>query len=203
MIDEQIKLTKNEEEILRSIISKKFFKISSEQFPDSYSEFMWPIYATFEDSYIKIEDMDIVSKLFDLVEDGTRPSVSMSKYRKEHDIYTKNINRIVQDVFIVTYSFEFEADEQNEAYKIAYPKAIIFNFNDCNFIIEKYWIFTLGGLFVYLEPFESKNFGFHDEVGCWYYPGDTALDGRVPIVTQIVHSLKQGTDISIKHGLDL
>ena len=102
--------------------------------------------------------------MVDVDEDGGTFAVSKVKPQKKFNVVTKNINRQIKNVLIVETKVEF-AD-----YKIKYPKAIIFQFEDCYLVIEKAWVFSLAGFLVRLETSSDDNFGFMDELSFRYDP---------------------------------
>ena len=195
MINENLTLNFEETSILKNVINKRMIKIIYDSSTDFLSDFVWNLWFEFEDDCILIERKDIIAKFFNLVEDGGIHKIS-KKNHPESD-YTKNINRILKDIFIVSNTFEFEK------YKISYSRAIIFNFDDCNLLVEKQWLFSLAGFFVRLEPIDAENFNLSNETEFWYDPDDTESYEGVPKVTQTVYSLKQNKNISVKHGLNL
>ena len=195
MITENISIPIEETDILKNIIDRKMIKIISADSTNFLNDFIWILYLDFGNDFIKIEIEDIIAKLFNTIEDGGRHKISKCEIIDEG--YSKKINRVVNDIFIVSNIFEFES------YKITYPRVIIFNFDDCNLVIEKRWIFSLAGFIVRLEPLDTENFGLYNETQFWYDSDSIESEGKMPIVTQIVHSLKQDKDISIKNGLDL
>ena len=203
MIIENVSMSTDELDILKNIIGKKMIRISSMDDTDFLTDFVWTLYVDFKDICIEIDRMDINAALFDIIEDGGRHHISKVQHEFTYDNYTKTINRVVKDVLIVTNIFDFKSDEDNEEYKITYNRAILFQFDDSRLAIEKRWLFSLAGFIVRLESLDEENFGLYNETQFWYDPDNTESDGRIPIVTQIVHSLKHEKDISIKHGLDL
>ena len=162
MITEKIYISEEEEKILISAIGKKLNLISTEDNLNFNEDFIWEIYCDFGEFCIKIEREDIVAKLFDMNEDGGKFLISKLQPKNEHKIITKTINRIVQNVSVCYVTVKFSN------YEITYPKAIIFNFKDCNLVIEKAWIFSLAGFMVRLELSENETFGFIDELSFWY-----------------------------------
>lgn len=182
MIIENIYVTAADENVLRETIGKKLLKISSEDSSNFSTDFMWTIYFDFEDLYFKIERTDIVAKLFYEDEDGGIPTVEKITRDSVQEKFTKNINRVVQDVLVVIDTFEFSN------YKVTYPKAIIFQFDDCNLVIEKLWLFSLAGFLVFLDSPDAENYGLTDEMQFWY---DTADNDEKPLATQKIKSLKQ------------
>lgn len=181
MVIENVYVTATEENLLREAIGKKLLKISSEDLSNFSTDFMWTIYFDFEDTYFKIERKDIVAKLFNENEDGGVPAIEKVQRDSSHEKFTKNINRIVRDVLIVIDTFEFSN------YKVTYPKAIIFQFDDCNLVIEKLWLFSLAGFLVFLDSPDAENYGLTDEMQFWYDPAD---DNEKPLASQKVKSLK-------------
>lgn len=182
MIIENIYVAAADENVLRETIGKKLFKISSEDSSNFSTDFMWTIYFDFKDLYFKIERTDIVAKLFNEDEDGGIPTIEKIPRDSSHEKFTKNINRVVKDVLVVIDTFEFTN------YKITYPKAIIFQFDDCNLVIEKLWLFSLAGFLVFLDSLDAENYGLADEMQFWYDPAD---HDEKPIATQKVKSLRQ------------
>ena len=183
MVIENVYVKMTEENLLHKAIGKKLFKISSEDSSNFSTDFMWTIYFDFEDLYFKIERADIVAKLFNEDEDGGIPIAEKVPHDSSYEKFTKNINRIVKDVLIVIDTFEFSN------YKITYPKAIIFQFDDCNLVIEKLWLFSLAGFLVFLDSPDAENYGLTDEMQFWY---DPAEDDEKPLASQKIKSLKQG-----------
>ena len=189
MIEEKICISNDEEKILLETIGQKMILISTED-PLNFNEnFIWTLYCDFGKIYFKIERKDIVAKMFDIDEDGGNFFISKVQPQKEHKIVTKTINRTVQDVCIVEVNIEFED------YKIQYPKAVIFQFEDCNLVIEKSWIFSLAGFLVRLEQTSDETFGFMDEVSFWY---DPEVSEKKPLATQKIISLKSDKITSVK-----
>ena len=85
-------------------------------------------------------------------------------------------------MLVVIDTFEFSN------YKITYPKAFIFQFDDCNLVMEKIWLISLGELDAHLEPPDAENFGLTDEMQFWYDPTE---ENEKPSATQKIKSLKQ------------
>lgn len=180
MVIENIYVAAATEKLLREAGGKKLFKISSEDSSNFSTDFMWTIYFDFGDLYFKIERTDIVAKLFNEDEDGGVPTAEKIPRDSRHEKFTKNINRVVKDVLIVEDTFEFSD------YKVTYPKAIVFQFDDCNLVIEKLWPFSLAGFLVFLDSTDADNYGLTDEMQFWY---DPAEDDEKPLATQKVKSL--------------
>ena len=181
MITENISLTADEENILKSTVGEKFFIVASADDSNFSTDFNWTIYFSFEKFCIKIEREDIVAKFFDEFEDGGKPKVEKISRNEIVKKSTKTINRVVKGVNIISVTIEFTN------YKITYPKAIIFEFEDCNLVIEKIWIFSLAGFKIFLESDDAENFGLTDELQFWYDPDE---DKEKPKFTQEIKSLK-------------
>ena len=187
MVTEHVYIPVAEENILREAIGKKLSIISSEDSANFFTDFMWTVYLDFGDLYFKIERADILAKFFDENEDGGIPTVEKILRDSKHKKFTKNINRVVRDVLIVIDTFEFSN------YKITYPKSIIFQFDDCNLIVEKLWLFSLAGFLVFLDSPDAENFGLTNEMQFWYDPTE---DDEEPLATQKIKSLKRGEFIA-------
>lgn len=132
-----------------------------------------PIYADFGDFCCKMTCTDTVIQYFDIKEDAHRPKITKAAFSDSGCV--KNINRIVKNVLTVTNIFKFSN------YKITYPKAIIFQFDDCNFVAEKIGLISIGELESRLEPLDAENYGLTDEMQFWY---DPAEDDEKPLASQ-------------------
>lgn len=179
MFIENLSLTSTEESLLRETIGKKLLRISMMKPIDCGIQALLPIYADFGDFCFEVTRTDETIQYFDIREDAGRPTVSKAAFADSGCI--KTINRVVQDVLIVIDTFEFTN------YKITYPKAIIFQFDDCNLVMEKIWLISLGELDAHLEPPDAENYGLTDEMQFWYDPAD---DNEKPLASQKVKSLK-------------
>ena len=145
---------------MQKLIGKRILTISSPaetNFTAEVPDSMFNIYIKCDNFNVEIACEDIVAKFYDTVEDGGcfkifEPS-QLEKCQSE-----KTINRVVKGVSLVIDTVEIE--ESN--YRITYPQAIIIHFDDCNLLIEKYWLFSLIGFVVRLESLDAENFGLHD-----------------------------------------
>ena len=180
MFIENLSLTTEEESLLRENIGKKLLRISMMKPIEVGIQALLPIYADFGDFCFELTRTDEVIQYFDICEDAGRPTVSKAAFSDSGCI--KTINRVIQDVFIVIDTFEFSN------YKITYPKAFIFQFDDCNLVMEKIWLISLGELDAHLEPPDAENFGLTDEMQFWYDPTE---ENEKPSATQKIKSLKQ------------
>lgn len=203
IITENILIPNEEINLLKNILGKKMVKISSADPTDFLTDFVWTLYLDFNDTHIEIERADIIAKLFDSIEDGGQHKISIVQHEFNFDDFIKTINRIVDDVLIISNVFNFDADNENEGYKITYHRAILFQFNDCRLVIEKRWLFSLAGFVVRLESLDTENFGLYNETQFWYDSDNMESDGRIPSVTQNAYSIKKDKFISTKHGLNL
>ena len=181
MFTEDLSLTATEESLLRETIGKKLLRISTMKPIEVGIQALLPIYADFGDFCFEVTRTDEMIQYFDIREDAGRPTVSKAAFSDSGCI--KTINRVVQDVLVVIDTFEFSN------YKVTYPKAIIFQFDDCNLVMEKIWLISLGELDAHLEPPDAENYGLTDEMQFWY---DPAEDDEKPLATQKIKSLKQG-----------
>ena len=168
MIIENVSTPDEEKNILRKLIGKRILSISSPaetKFTFKMIDSMYNLYIHCEDLNVKIEREDIVAKFYDTVEDG-----GLFKISEPNDIEkcqsTKTINKVVKGVSLVIDTVEIK--ESN--YRITYPQAIMIHFDDCNLLIEKYWLFSLAGFVVRLEPLDAENFGLSGEIFFWYDP---------------------------------
>ena len=185
MTIDSVTIPEEEKVFLKKIVEKNMLRIVSPCRTDFSHDFVDRFYMNCEDTWFQIDREDIVAMLFDEPEDGGRPKISESKFEDVHGEYTKNINRVVKGVSIITDSVEFKKDP----YRLTYPKAIIFHFDDCNLIVEKLGIFSLAGLIIHLEPLDAENFGLCDELGFWYQPDDPEVFPEKPIFTQNIEKL--------------
>ena len=181
MFTEDLSLTATEESLLRETIGKKLLRISMMKPIEVGIQALLPIYADFGDFCFEVTRTDEMIQYFDIREDAGRPTVSKAAFSDSGCI--KTINRVVQDVLVVIDTFEFSN------YKVTYPKSIIFQFDDCNLVMEKIWLISLGELDAHLEPPDVENYGLTDEMQFWY---DPAEDDEKPLATQKIKSLKQG-----------
>ena len=181
MFTEDLSLTATEESLLRETIGKKLLRISTMKPIEVGIQALLPIYADFGDFCFEVTRTDEMIQYFDIREDAGRPTVSKAAFSDSGCI--KTINRVVQDVLVVIDTFEFSN------YKVTYPKSIIFQFDDCNLVMEKIWLISLGELDAHLEPPDVENYGLTDEMQFWY---DPAEDDEKPLATQKIKSLKQG-----------
>ncbi|MBR6712171.1 MAG: hypothetical protein IKI76_04160 [Selenomonadaceae bacterium] len=181
MFTEDLSLTATEENLLRETIGKKLLRISTMKPIEVGIQALLPIYADFGDFCFEVTRTDEMIQYFDIREDAGRPTVSKAAFSDSGCI--KTINRVVQDVLVVIDTFEFSN------YKVTYPKSIIFQFDDCNLVMEKIWLISLGELDAHLEPPDAENYGLTDEMQFWY---DPAEDDEKPLATQKIKSLKQG-----------
>lgn len=180
MVTEKVSLTEEEENILKESVGKKMLLVTSADDSNFSTDFNWTIYFSFEKFYIKIEREDIVAKFFDAFEDGGRPKVERISRDEIKKTSTKTINRIVKDVDLISVTAEFSN------YKITYPKAIVFKFDDCNLVIEKFWLFSLAGFKIFLNSADTENFGLTDELQFWY---NAESNSKKPIITQEIKAL--------------
>ena len=164
--------------MLRETIGKKLLRISMMK-PTEYGALL-PLYADFGDVCFRITRTDEVIQYFDMKEDAGRPTISKAAFCDSG--CTKNINREVQDVLVVSCVFEFTN------YKITYPKAFVFKFADCNLVAEKIGLTSMGELDSRLEALDADNFGLTDEMPFWY---DSAEDDEKPSTSQQIKSIKQ------------
>ena len=188
MISEQIVIKDQEKKILHQAIGKTAINIISDEksnFFTDIAESVWEINIVFSDYCIRIEREDINAKFFNGIEDGGRIWISTTLIDESEIKSRKTINRIVRGVSIVNDTFEFP----KAGYKITYPQAVIFHFDDCNLIVERWWIFSLEGLIVHLEPINAENFGLCDELSFWYQPDDPEVFPEKPIFTQNIEKL--------------
>ncbi len=185
MFKEILTLTAAEETLLRETIGKTLLRISMMK-PIEYGvQALLPIYADFGDACFRITRTDEVIQYFDAKEDVGRPTISKDTFVNSG--CTKNINRKVQDVLVVICTFEFTN------YKITYPKAFVFQFEDCNLVTEKIGLTSMGELVARLETRDAENFGLTDEMSFWY---DPAEDDEKPAASQQIRSLKQDKIVS-------
>ena len=165
MIIENVSTPDEEKNILRKLIGKRIKNISAWDETDFEYDFVWLLYIHGEDLDVQIEREDIVAKFYDTVEDG-----GLFKISEPNDIEkcqsTKTINKVVKGVSLVIDTVEIK--ESN--YRITYPQAIMIHFDDCNLLIEKYWLFSLAGFVVRLEPLDAENLGLSGEIFFWYDP---------------------------------
>ena len=181
MFTEDLSLTATEESLLRETIGKKLLRISTMKPIEVGIQALLPIYADFGDFCFEVTRTDEMIQYFDIREDAGRPTVSKAAFSDSGCI--KTINRVVQDVLVVIDTFEFSN------YKVTYPKSIIFQFDDCNLVMEKIWLISLGELDAHLEPPDAEYYGLTDEMQFWY---DPAEDDEKPLANQKIKSLKQG-----------
>ena len=180
MLTEDLSLTATEENLLRRTIGKKIIRISMMKPCDFGVQALLPLHIDFGDVCFKIACTDTVIQYFDIREDAHRPTISEAIFSDSGCI--KTVNRVVKDVLVVMNTFEFSN------YKVTYPKAFIFQLEDCNLVAEKMGLISIGELESRLEPFDADNYGLTDEMQFWY---DPAEDDERPSVTQKIKSLKQ------------
>ena len=185
MIIENLSITEQEEDILKSLIGKKIKRISMTN-PDEFDLVaVEPVQIDFGDKCYEVTRNEVVINYFSIKEDAGYPMIRESIFQKSD--FVKNINRAILDVLIVNETFEFTD------YKITYPKAFIFQFEDCNLITEKNWLISIVEISAKLEPHEAENFGLTDEMQFWY---DPEVSEKKPLATQEVKSLKLNKIIS-------
>ena len=184
MIIENLSITEQEENILQSLIGKKIKRVSMTN-PDEFDLVsIEPVRIDFDDKCYEITRNEVVINYFSIQEDAGYPKIRESVFQKSK--FIKNINRVILDVLIVHDTFEFTG------YKITYPKAFIFQFEDCNLITEKNWLISMAEISARLESHEAENFGLTDEMQFWY----DVEDDEKPFAIQEIKSLKLNKIIS-------
>ena len=188
MVIENVSISAIEKSILQKSIDRNMnsiFAYKRTNFTADIVESIWYLGISCDNFEFQIEREDINAKFFDGIEDGGRIWISTMQIDESEIKSRKTINRIVRGVSIVNDTFEFP----EAGYRITYPQAIIFNFEDCNLIVERWWIFSLEGLVVHLEPINAENFGLCDELSFWYQPDDPEVFPEKPIFTQNIEKL--------------
>ena len=186
MIVENLSVSKSEEKILKSLIGKTLLRASTMNPYSSGLVSIQPVHLDFGDVNYEITRNEVVIQYFDIREDAAYPMIHEAEFQDFG--FVKNINRIVKDVLIAVDIFEFSD------YKITYPKAFIFSFDDCNFIVEKIWLISLTDMHGELTALNEENFGLTDEMQFWY---DPELSEEKPLATQEIKSLKLNKIISV------
>lgn len=129
---------------------------------------------------------EVVIQYFDMKEDAGYPMIQRAEFKDFG--FVKTVNRVVQDVLIVEDNFKFSN------YEVTYPKAFIFRFDDCNFVVEKVWLISLNDMDGRFTALDEENFGLTDEVNFWYNPESSE---EKPLAMQRVKSLRLNKIISV------
>ena len=185
MVIENVSISAIEKSILQKSIDRNMnsiFAYKRTNFTADIVESIWYLGISCDNFDFQIEREDINAKYFYGIEDGGRIKISGTPVDGLEIKSRKTINRVVRGISIIDDTL----DIKTAGYKITYPKAIIFHFDDCNLIVEREWLFSLEGLIVHLEPLDAENFGLIDEEACWQ---DEEEWGGSAIFTQNIEKL--------------
>ena len=184
-MNEDFSLKTYEMTILQHCIGKNLIKLFSAEKPDD-GEFWKPVFLTFDDITIKLQNILTTANYFDDTEDCGRLSVELaSNYPVSDDTkYIKNVNQNVKDVRLLINRISFPSQDNMEPYKFIYPRALIFELSDRALTIERGWRFQE---YLKIRLQDINQLHLVDEFDEWYDPDE---DDAKPELTQEVILLK-------------
>lgn len=180
-MNEDFSLTKNELELLNSMLGSKIYRLTSPKPPEG-DEFWWPVTLVSDNHNITISNQLTVANYFDGTEDCGRLSVIAADVA-ETAVYEKNINQCVSDIKLVINTIKYSAQINHAAYSFVYPRALIFEFGSSCLLIERGWRFQE---YLTINIQMLKNITLTDELPEWYDPDEDVVK---PQLTQKIISI--------------
>ena len=183
-MNENFSLNPHEIKLLRQTIDQKIISLNTSHIPDEY-DFWWPLYIELDGISLKITSELTVANYFDGKEDCSRLTIRASKDETPVD-YVKTIQQVVHDVVIITkiISFPGTDTDNNVPFQFTYPRALLFQLDNCVLTIERGWHFEE---YLMARLQDKNDIELTDELPDWYDPDEDCVK---PTIRQVRKSLR-------------
>lgn len=172
MIEENFSLTSREIKLLKKLVGKKIICIESVKYPDD-DDFWWPIRIEADSTEVIICNDLTVANYFETQEDCGRlciKEVDSVTLRAENDEkYSKQINRIVNDIIVVEDVITFHEKKGENGYRFVYPIAVVIKFDEDSLVFERGWLFQE---YITIQLQDNSMINIRDELNDWFDPDE-------------------------------